>query len=127
MCAAEVDDHKLKIAGKRTGPLGAIGVDVLRELLRMIDFKTGRREPAIALVEERLRRSWGAIVSAPTRLKDHDVYNWICGFEPIENPDAFGPQVKQVTNAYWFGLPNEAAEMVRCMMGNPTICLVTIR
>ncbi|MES3091799.1 replication protein A [Sphingomonas aerolata] len=117
MRAAEVYDRKHKIAGKRNGPLGAIGVDVLRELMRMIDFKTGRLEPAIATLAERLRRSRGAIVSALARLKDHGFLNWIRRFEPIEDPDAFGPQVKQVTNAYWFGLPKEAADMVRRMMG----------
>jgi len=117
MRAAEVYDRKHKIAGRRNGPLGAIGVDVLRELMRMIDFKTGRLEPAIATLAERLRRSRGAIVSALARLKDHGFLNWIRRFEPIEDRDAFGPQVKQVTNAYWFGLPKEAADMVRRMMG----------
>ena len=117
MRAAEVYDRKYKVAGKRNGPLGAIGIDVLRELMRMIDFKTGRLEPAIATIAERLSRSRGAIVSALARLKDHGFLNWIRRFEPIEKPDAFGPQVKQITNAYWLGLPREAADMVRRMMG----------
>ncbi|TCP98164.1 hypothetical protein C8J46_105317 [Sphingomonas sp. PP-F2F-A104-K0414] len=117
MRAAETYDQKHKIAGKRNGPLGAIGVDVLRELMRMIDFKTGRLEPAIATLATRLSRSRGAIVKALARLKDHGFLNWIRRFEPIKDPDTFGPQVKQVTNAYWFGLPKEAADMVRRMMG----------
>ncbi len=71
MRAAETYDRKHKIAGKRNGPLGAIGVDVLRELMRMIDFKTGRLEPAIATLATRLSRSRGAIVKALARLKDH--------------------------------------------------------
>lgn len=91
MRAAETFDRKHKIAGKRNGPFGAIGVDVLRELMRMIDFKTGRLEPAIATLATRLSRSRGAIVKALARLKDHGFLNWIRRFEPIEDPNAFGP------------------------------------
>ena len=57
------------------------------------------------------------MVSALARLKEHGFLGWIRRVEPIENPDPFGPQVKQATNAYWFALPSDAADLVRRLLG----------
>ena len=101
MKAAEYYDRRHKEDGKRNGALGHIGLEVLRELYRIVDFKTGRLEPAIATICERIRRSRTAVVAAMARLKEHGFLDWVRRSEPVDNPGA-GPQVRQITNAYGF-------------------------
>lgn len=119
MKAAEFYDRHNKQPGRWNGPLGAIGLEVLRELQRIIDFKTGRLEPAIATICERIRRSRAAVVRALARLKAHGFLDWVRRTEPIDNAGA-GPQVRQITNAYGFdlaSLPRSAAAWVRKILG----------
>jgi hypothetical protein len=115
--AAEYYDRRNKEDGKRNGPLGHIGLEVLRELYRIVDFKTGRLEPAIATICEKIRRSRAAVVSAMRRLKEHGFLDWVRRTEPTECEGA-GPQVRQITNAYGFGLPKHAADWVKRILGN---------
>lgn len=115
--AAEYYDRRHKRPGKWNGPLGAIGLEVLRELYRIVDFRTGRLEPAIATICERVRRSKQAVVDALARLKQHGFLDWVRRSEPTECEGA-GPQVRQITNAYGFGLPESAAAWVRKILGN---------
>lgn len=120
MRAAEVHDRDNKEPGKRNGPIGAIGLEVYRELMRMVCWKTGRLDPAIATLCERLRRSRDAVCAALARLKGEGFLDWIRRTEPVENPNPFGPQVRQISNAYVLKLPKEAAELVRRLMRRPT-------
>lgn len=115
--AAEFYDRSHKQVGKRNGPLGHIGLEVLRELYRIVDFKTGRLEPAIATICDRIRRSRAAVVRAMARLKEHGFIDWIRRSEPTHCEGA-GPQVRQITNAYGFGLPATAAAWVKKVLGN---------
>ena len=120
MRAAEQHDREGKQPGKRNGPLGAIGLEVYRELMRMVCWRTGRLEPSIATLCRRLARSTDAVVSALARLKAAGFLDWIRRYEPVEDPDPFGPQVKQATNAYKLTLPEAAAEFVRRLLRRPT-------
>jgi hypothetical protein len=117
MQAAQYYDRKHKEAGKWNGPLGAIGLEVLRELYRIVDFKTGRLEPAIATICRTIRRSKQAVVNALARLKEHGFLDWIRRSEPVTAEGA-GPRIRQVTNAYGFGLPRCAAEWVARKLSN---------
>lgn len=123
MKAAEFYELRNKPAGKKNGPIGHVGLEVLRALFRFVDFKTGRLEPAIATICERIRRSRAAVVAAMARLKDHGFLDWIRRTEPTGNVGA-GPQVRQITNAYGFDLarlPRSAAAWVRkILLGPPT-------
>jgi len=117
--AAEFYDERNKQPGKHNGPLGSIGLRVLRELFRFADWKTGRLEPAIATICERVRRSRAAVVAALARLKAHGFLDWIRRTEPTDNVGA-GPQVRQITNAYGFDiarLPKAAAAFVKKAIG----------
>jgi hypothetical protein len=116
MKAAEYYDRRHKEAGKKNGPLGHVGLEVLRELYRIVDFKTGRLEPAIDTLCQALRRSRAAVVAAMARLKEHGFLNWVRRTEPTENAGV-GPQVRQITNAYFFDLPKHAAEWVKRKLG----------
>lgn len=119
MQAAEFYDRQGKQPGERNGPLGHVGIEVLRALFRIVDFKTGRLEPAIATICDRIRRSRAAVVRALARLKAHGFLDWIRRTEPTNNVGA-GPQVRQITNAYGFdlaNLPRSAADWVRKILG----------
>ena len=116
MRAAEIHDRETKEPGKRNGPIGAIGaigLEVLRELMRMVCWKTGRLDPSIATICKRLNRCRDAISNAMKRLQAEGFLGWIPRREPVEDPDPFGPQIKQVTNAYWFELPQAEPDLVR--------------
>lgn len=117
MKAAERYDRQHKAPGKKNGPLGHVGLEVLRQLYRIIDFKTGRLDPAIDTVCRSIRRCRSAVVAAMKRLKEHGFLDWVRRTEPTGNEGA-GPQVKQITNAYGFGLPAEAADWVKRDLGN---------
>lgn len=121
--AAERFDEQGKRAnqGSHSGPLGYSGVRVLKEMLRIVDFKTGRLEPAIATICERIQRSRATVVRALARLKEHGFLDWIRRTEPTDNVGA-GPQVRQITNAYGFDiakLPGMAAAWIRKRLAAP--------
>ena len=121
--AAELYEHthrrrlQAQHPGKRNGPLGDVGLLVLRALYDLVDFKTGRLEPAIDTIAERVCKARSAVTKALKRLKAHGFLSWIRRTEPVENPGA-GPQIRQITNAYGFGMPPEAAAWVERWMGN---------
>ncbi|MEV4935992.1 helix-turn-helix domain-containing protein [Sphingobium sp. LMA1-1-1.1] len=114
--AAEAYDRQRKQAGKRNGPLGHIALELLRELYRIVDYKTGRLEPSIDYLMRQLRRSRAAIVQAMARLREHGFLEWIRRTEPTGN-EGFGPQVRQITNAYRFCLPAAARRVVDRIVG----------
>lgn len=115
--AAEHYNERNKAAGDREGPLGDIGVRLLRELYRIVDYKTGRLEPAIDTLCQRVKRARATVVKYLGRLKEHGFLDWVRRSEPTEN-DGAGPQVRQIPNAYGFGLPEAAAAWVKKILGN---------
>lgn len=120
MQAAERFDRFHKGEGKRNGALGHVGLEVLRELLRLVDYKTGALFPSIETIARNIRRARAAVVAALKRLKDHGFLTWIRRTEPTENAGGYGPQVKQISNAYGFDvskLPKNAADLIRRLIG----------
>lgn len=120
MRAAEMHARSTKHAGKRNGELGHVALEVYRELMRMVCFKTGRLDPAIDTLRDRIKRSRSAVIEGLAQLQAAGFLDRQRRVEPVENPDPFGPQVKQATNAYKLTLPKAAAEMVRRLMRRPT-------
>lgn len=114
--AAEAFNREHKEPGRPNGPLGHIGLEVLRELYRLVDYKSGRLDPSIDYLMRKLRRSRDAVVRALAALRRHGFLGWIRRTEPTDNPGA-GPQVRQISNAYWFGLPAKAAALVAMILG----------
>lgn len=117
MQAAEAYDREHKQKGKRNGPLGYIGLEVLRELYRMVEYGTGRLDPSINTICERTRRSKQAVVDAMNRLQEHGFLVRVRRAEAIENARQ-GPQVRQITNAYGLTLPKCVAEQVERKSSN---------
>jgi len=117
MLAAERYERTRREANKRNGPLGPVGLEVLRDLLRLIDYRTGRLEPAITTLMRRLKRSRDAICRALKALQRHGFLDWLRRWEPVPNAGEAGPQVKQATNAYRLTLPPAAAKLLGALAG----------
>lgn len=100
MRVAEQYDDEGKQAGKVNGRLGHVALRILREMGRRVDYRTGRLDPALNTIMEWTRRSKGAVVAALARLREHGFLDWVRRTEPIEDPEPFGPQVRQLSNAY---------------------------
>ncbi|MBB3811514.1 helix-turn-helix domain-containing protein [Pseudochelatococcus contaminans] len=110
--AAEIfNEAGLHEKGERSGPLGSVALDVLRLFVNLIDFRTGRLEPAITTIMDRLGRSRDTIVRALKNLRAHGFIDWIRRYEPTGN-EGRGPQVQQASNAYRLSLPEKARQFL---------------
>ena len=109
--AAERLDDRERRKGERQGPLGAIGLELLRLLCRTVCFRTGRLDPSYEYLERKLRRSHDAVVRAMARLRAHGFLVWERRCEPTET-EGRGPQVRQISNAYALLAPGTMAERV---------------
>lgn len=106
MLAAERFERSRRKKGSRNGPLGTIALEVLRELLRLVDYKSGRLEPALATLMQRCKRSKDAIVRALSNLRAAGFLDWLRRWSPTQDPNQ---PVKQATNAYRLTMPPAAA------------------
>ena len=110
--AAEIyNEAGLHEKGERSGPLGSVALDVLRLFVNLIDFRTGRLEPAITTIMDRLGRSRDTIVRALKNLRAHGFIDWLRRYEPTGN-EGRGPQVQQASNAYRLSLPEKARQFL---------------
>lgn len=121
MRAAEQYELMSRQKGQRRGALGPIGLEVLRDLLRLVDYRTGRLDPAISTLQKRLKRSRDAIVRALKALKAHGFLDWIRRFEPTGERGRAGPQVKQASNAYRLSLPTVAKRLLGWLGSPPPV------
>ena len=97
--------------GRPNGPLGHVAIEVLELLGHVVDFRTGRLEPALAYLMRRLKRSKAAVVRALAALRAHGFLDWLRRFERVER-DGPGPRIRQLSNAYRMSLPPRAARLV---------------
>lgn len=104
LLAAERFERAGRQKGDRSGPLGAVALEVLRELVRLIDYRTGRLEPALTTIMRRVKRSKDAVVRALANLRTHGFLDWLRRWEATGDREG-GPPVKQATNAYRLALP----------------------
>lgn len=93
--------------GAENGALGSIGLEVLECLYSIVDYTTGRLEPAIATIAEKIGRSYSAVHRALVRLRNAQFIGWMRRSRPIEDPEPGGQQVEQITNAYALTVPTE--------------------
>ncbi|MCA0422561.1 MAG: helix-turn-helix domain-containing protein, partial [Proteobacteria bacterium] len=97
--------------GERSGPLGSVAIEVLELFANLVDFRTGRLDPAIDTLMGKLRRSRDAIVRALKNLRAHGFLDWMRRYVPTGN-EGRGPQVKQTSNAYRLSLPARARQFL---------------
>lgn len=114
--AAETYDRQQKEPGKRNGPLGHVALEIVREMYRIMDYRTGRLEPSIDFLMGKLHRSRAAICAALARLRDHGFIEWMRRTEPTGN-EGWGPQVRQIANAYRLCVPKAAQKIVDFITG----------
>ena len=100
-----------KEPGSRNGPLGGVAIELLELFANLVDFRTGRLEPAIETLMRMLRRSRDAIVRALKALRSHGFLDWLRRYVPTGN-EGRGPQVKQTSNAYRLSLPARAKQFL---------------
>ena len=117
MIAAEGYNRQHKQPGKRNGPLGHVGLEVLRAMYRIVCHRSGRLEPSIDYLMGKLRRSRDAIVRALKALKDHGFLDWIRRTESISEAEGAGPRIRQISNAYRLCIPAFARVIVERIIG----------
>jgi hypothetical protein len=104
--SAKEYERRTKTKGKSSGALGHTGLEVLKALIEIIDWKTGRLEPSLAYIARRINRCTKTIVSALQRLRKHGFLDWKRRYEATGEKIEFGrPQVRQISNAYRLLLP----------------------
>ncbi|WP_208863793.1 helix-turn-helix domain-containing protein [Paracoccus marcusii] len=118
LMAARQYDRARKEPGKRNGPLGGIALEVLALFANLVNFKSGRLDPSLDYITDKLCRSRDAVVRALKALRDHGFLDWLRRFEPAPN-DGRGPQVRQVSNAYRLSAPKRALALLGRWAGRP--------
>lgn len=106
--------------GRRNGPLGAIALEVLALFANLVSFKSGRLDPSLDWIMDKLRRSRDAIVRALKALREHGFLDWLRRYEPTPN-EGRGPQVRQVSNAYRLSAPKRALALLGRWSGKPPL------
>ncbi|HYD23825.1 MAG TPA: hypothetical protein VEB68_03445 [Croceibacterium sp.] len=110
-------ERKAGTPGLKRGVLGDVGVAVLETLLELVDFATGRLEPAIETIAERAGYCYSAAHAALCRLREHGFLHWVRRSRPIEEPRPGGQQVEQITNAYILLVPEQLRGLVELICG----------
>ena len=73
-------------AGRRRGPLGHVGLEVLELLANLVSYRSGRLEPAITYLMGKLKRSKDAVVRALAALREHGFLDCgLTGKDWVEN------------------------------------------
>jgi hypothetical protein len=73
-------------------------------LLRCTDFKTGISEPCLDTLMRHTRFARATVVRSLAALAKHGFVDWVRRTTPTDNAPGDGPQVRQVSNAYFFDL-----------------------
>ena len=108
------------LVGKQQGrwaPLGEFARRVLKELLALVDFKTGRLDPSYRRLMERTGFARSTIASALRRLRIHGWLDWVRRTRVVDGEA--GPERKQTSSAYTFpltGLPGRVRQRFRDLL-----------
>lgn len=120
LAAAEEYDRRSRGPRAKNGKLGHIALEVYRVLLRIRGRQDGRLDPSVQWLARQLKRSVSAIHAALKRLRAEGFLDWVRRTVPVEEPEPFGPQVQQASNAYILELTGWAAAKVRQILRRPT-------
>ena len=106
--AARRYEISTKQKGKRNGALGHVALEILDYLTNLVDYRTGRLEPSLDYLMEKLCRSRDAIVRALKALRTHGFIDWLRRFVPTGNEGHGQPKYQQTSNAYRLSMPKRA-------------------
>ncbi|WP_027690559.1 hypothetical protein [Rhizobium leguminosarum] len=111
VAAARRYDVTMRQRGARNGPLGHVAIEVLQLLANLVDFKTGRLEPSLKFIMQKLHRSKDAVHRALKALRAHGFLGWLRRYVPTGS-EGKGPKVQQTSNAYYLCLPERARRLL---------------
>ena len=110
--AARRYERQTKAKGSRNGALGHIALEILDYMTNLVDYRTGRLEPSLDYLMEKLGRSRDAIVRALKALRTHGFVDWIRRYVPTGAQGYGQPKYHQTSNAYRLSLPQRAKRML---------------
>ena len=119
-CALYADLLHGRTPGRRNGPLGSIALEILALFGNLVSFKTGRLDPSLDWIMDKLKRSRDAVVRALKALRDHGFLDWLRRFEATPN-EGRGSQVRQVSNAYRLFAPKRALALLGRWSSRPSL------
>lgn len=96
----------------QTKALGPLAVRILKIMFRLVDYKTGRLDPSIEFLCERVGCARATIIRALKDMRDCGFIRWIRRSVKLDT-DGAGPRRKQVSNAYGFLSPASWPEIAR--------------
>ncbi|AEI38609.1 helix-turn-helix domain-containing protein [Zymomonas mobilis] len=96
----------------QTKSLGPLAVRILKIMFRLVDYKTGRLDPSIEFLCERVGCARATIIRALKDMRDCGFIRWIRRSVKLDTEGA-GPRRKQVSNAYGFLSPASWPEIAR--------------
>lgn len=91
--------------GARNGALGPVAIAVLEYLYSLVDFATGRLEPAVRTIASSVGHAYSAVHKALKRLREHGFLHWIRRSRPKDDPQPGSATVEQASNAYALLVP----------------------
>ena len=109
--AARRYEIKTKEKGKRNGALGHVAIEILDYMANLVDYRTGRLEPSLTTLMEKLHRSRDAIVRALKALRTHGFIDWLRRYVSTGN-EGKGVQYQQTSNAYRLSMPKRALRLL---------------
>jgi len=109
--AARLYERHTKRPGARQGALGACSLEVLSELIHLCDKRTGRLEPSLATLCQRLRRSKDAVTNGIRQLEENGFLEHVRRYEKVEQQGP-GPSIQQASNAYRLLLPEGPRQLL---------------
>lgn len=109
--AARLYERHTKHPGARQGALGTCGLEVLSELIHLCDKRTGRLEPSLATLCQRLRRSKDAVTNAIRQLEETGFLERVRRYERVAQQGP-GPRIQQTSNAYRLLLPDAPRQLL---------------
>lgn len=113
--ALQVYREKLRQPGQRWGSAGTISagaVDMYRLMVNIAVRGRGRLEPSVAWLAERLNVPAKVIHSWKDQLRDHGFLTWQRRYVESGLRGRRGPQVKQISNAYYLKTPPKAWDAI---------------
>lgn len=118
LLAAKRYDVASKQPGKKNGPLGAIAIEILEYFVNLIDYQSGRLEPSIKKLMQKIGRSRDAVVRALNNLRNHGFIEWVRRYVKT---GLHYPKVKQTSNAYKLCLPEVAKKLIKSFFSPPPL------
>jgi hypothetical protein len=106
-------DPRNRATGDRGGPIGSIGLELLRALARMARKFGGKVWPSLEHLAKEIGRSKSTVVEYLKRLSHLKIVSWARRLEAADGEWARGPQVRQITNLYRVALPKILHRYVR--------------